>query len=123
MTLNDTGELSNCRAYVSRSERVIFETDVWSDNASRCRFAECSFIHTSPFHTRCPPGALRPINALRIRSWASELWRAFREMRSPAAALRSKGRSADISGYLTCLLYTSDAADDLTRVDLGGRRI
>ncbi|WP_460379559.1 hypothetical protein, partial [Staphylococcus aureus] len=30
-------------------------------------------------------------------------------------------------GYSTlptvCLLYTSDAADDLTRVDLGGRRI
>src|SRR5665811_416089 len=25
--------------------------------------------------------------------------------------------------FLTCLLYTSDAADDLTRVDLGGRRI
>src|SRR5665811_1273478 len=24
---------------------------------------------------------------------------------------------------LGCLLYTSDAADDLTRVDLGGRRI
>src|SRR5665811_2628457 len=24
---------------------------------------------------------------------------------------------------LPCLLYTSDAADDLTRVDLGGRRI
>jgi len=26
-------------------------------------------------------------------------------------------------GYVYCLLYTSDAADDLTRVDLGGRRI
>src|SRR5665811_587453 len=25
-------------------------------------------------------------------------------------------------GYSVCLLYTSDAADDLTRVDLGGRR-
>src|SRR5665811_2633406 len=25
--------------------------------------------------------------------------------------------------YIHCLLYTSDAADDLTRVDLGGRRI
>ncbi|GAB5856569.1 hypothetical protein JMUB7535_26790 [Staphylococcus aureus] len=25
--------------------------------------------------------------------------------------------------YDSCLLYTSDAADDLTRVDLGGRRI
>src|SRR5665811_2328902 len=27
------------------------------------------------------------------------------------------------SYWCTCLLYTSDAADDLTRVDLGGRRI
>src|SRR5665811_1575819 len=26
-------------------------------------------------------------------------------------------------GLYGCLLYTSDAADDLTRVDLGGRRI
>ena len=26
-------------------------------------------------------------------------------------------------GYLSCLLYTSDAADDLLCVDLGGRRI
>ena len=26
-------------------------------------------------------------------------------------------------GFFDCLLYTSDAADDLTRVDLGGRRI
>jgi len=25
--------------------------------------------------------------------------------------------------YLTCLLYTSDAADDMQCVDLGGRRI
>src|SRR5665254_29408 len=25
--------------------------------------------------------------------------------------------------FYLCLLYTSDAADDLTRVDLGGRRI
>ena len=27
------------------------------------------------------------------------------------------------AGYMTCLLYTSDAADDLFCVDLGGRRI
>src|SRR5450756_2447796 len=34
--------------------------------------------------------------------------------------------SFDVGGsasYLTCLLYTSDAADDLLCVDLGGRRI
>src|SRR5665811_2616030 len=28
-----------------------------------------------------------------------------------------------LAAIRTCLLYTSDAADDLTRVDLGGRRI
>src|SRR5665811_455962 len=38
------------------------------------------------------------------------------------------GAEKDLGGaiahqLLTCLLYTSDAADDLTRVDLGGRRI
>ena len=33
----------------------------------------------------------------------------------------SMDMSMDIS--MDCLLYTSDAADDLTRVDLGGRRI
>src|SRR5665811_2594869 len=32
--------------------------------------------------------------------------------------------SGDIEARIwSCLLYTSDAADDLTRVDLGGRRI
>ena len=30
---------------------------------------------------------------------------------------------ACVRACVRCLLYTSDAADDLTRVDLGGRRI
>ena len=29
----------------------------------------------------------------------------------------------NFSDYVACLLYTSDAADDLLCVDLGGRRI
>ena len=32
-------------------------------------------------------------------------------------------RLAAALSYYTCLLYTSDAADDLLCVDLGGRRI
>src|SRR5665811_1913942 len=32
-------------------------------------------------------------------------------------------RNVTIESLKSCLLYTSDAADDLTRVDLGGRRI
>src|SRR5665811_2221732 len=38
----------------------------------------------------------------------------------PPAPLGRRGGPCDASA---CLLYTSDAADDLTRVDLGGRRI
>ena len=37
--------------------------------------------------------------------------------------IRIVGVEAAGDGIDTCLLYTSDAADDLTRVDLGGRRI
>src|SRR5450756_3243280 len=43
-----------------------------------------------------------------------------------AAALRNIPRGHtiwEIVLHMTCLLYTSDAADDLLCVDLGGRRI
>src|SRR5450756_3225552 len=49
-----------------------------------------------------------------------------------AQALRKSGGPLGLSGFLrehytssreSCLLYTSDAADDLLCVDLGGRRI
>src|SRR5665811_2544464 len=40
------------------------------------------------------------------------------ERRGPASAAQ-----ALYEDLTPCLLYTSDAADDLTRVDLGGRRI
>ena len=32
-------------------------------------------------------------------------------------------RTIEDTAYLTCLLYTSDAADERSSVDLGGRRI
>ena len=38
-----------------------------------------------------------------------------------ASSIRLKTKIRD--GVTTCLLYTSDAADDSLRVDLGGRRI
>ena len=34
-----------------------------------------------------------------------------------------KGHNVSHANNKTCLLYTSDAADDSLRVDLGGRRI
>ena len=37
--------------------------------------------------------------------------------------LQDSARKAQKRFQSACLLYTSDAADDLTRVDLGGRRI
>ena len=37
--------------------------------------------------------------------------------------IRPAGESLKGFGGMACLLYTSDAADDVVRVDLGGRRI
>ena len=37
-------------------------------------------------------------------------------------ALYNNNLIQNVGGTLTCLLYTSDAADDLLCVDLGGRR-
>src|SRR5665811_2349609 len=46
---------------------------------------------------------------------------------TPDPAAPAQGPEAEDHGATDkpsdCLLYTSDAADDLTRVDLGGRRI
>src|SRR5665254_23866 len=42
---------------------------------------------------------------------------------SPRCSSSSPGLSRVATPTRSCLLYTSDAADDLTRVDLGGRRI
>src|SRR5665213_1883589 len=36
---------------------------------------------------------------------------------------RPNSRGSDLTVVIPCLLYTSDAADDLLCVDLGGRRI
>src|SRR5665811_884808 len=44
------------------------------------------------------------------------------QLKAEVAELMAKAEAAD-KADIPCLLYTSDAADDLTRVDLGGRRI
>src|SRR5665254_18450 len=62
--------------------------------------------------------------------------RVAQESRGLGDVYKRQGGRLNLSGHLdfrppgrtirhddTCLLYTSDAADDLTRVDLGGRRI
>src|SRR5450756_2792705 len=54
-------------------------------------------------------------------------WSDFRAFDSIDNAPEEKARGITIAiahvEYQTCLLYTSDAADDLLCVDLGGRRI
>src|SRR5680860_1906273 len=51
------------------------------------------------------------------------LAQALPDVRIVAPDLRGRGRSNALPGPYGCLLYTSDAADDLLCVDLGGRRI
>src|SRR5680860_1874258 len=59
-------------------------------------------------------------NALLIRSTPAQPAQRFKEWFIVHTDLR-RGISASLSS--SCLLYTSDAADDLLCVDLGGRRI
>src|SRR5450756_1193366 len=46
-----------------------------------------------------------------------------RSSATPQATLQGKCRLMTLNPAIGCLLYTSDAADDLRWVDLGGRRI
>ena len=50
--------------------------------------------------------------------WLADLFVLARQRLVAAGVTRVSG-----GGVCTCLLYTSDAADDLLCVDLGGRRI
>src|SRR5665811_907424 len=52
-----------------------------------------------------PKLRLQLLIKIRLKAWNNGYW------------------NDEIDPSITCLLYTSDAADDLTRVDLGGRRI
>src|SRR5450756_2581727 len=58
----------------------------------------------------------RPVVAAVREFFGSSQLSQFMDETNPLAALTHKRR-------LSCLLYTSDAADDLLCVDLGGRRI
>src|SRR5665811_236691 len=52
---------------------------------------------------------------------ASDQWAYYQAkgIKAEITALSPLKDNAQIEKYKTCLLYTSDAADDLTRVDLG----
>ena len=58
---------------------------------------------------------------VRITGWYSI--HALLQHAPDAVIYRVEVRTVGLPHVRTCLLYTSDAADDLTRVDLGGRRI
>src|SRR5680860_1893229 len=63
-----------------------------------------------------PPALLASAGAWRS---VPATWR----RRRPRCWLAGSSRSTTSRGCAPCLLYTSDAADDLLCVDLGGRRI
>ena len=60
---------------------------------------------------------------IRDSSWQAFLTSRHRSISSQAAANAALIESAKSVQAPVCLLYTSDAADDLLCVDLGGRRI
>src|SRR5678810_566187 len=53
-------------------------------------------------------------------SWPSHQWKVFLRQRTLLCFI---AQILDVAPRLICLLYTSDAADERSSVDLGGRRI
>src|SRR5665811_698953 len=84
--------------------------------------------HPRPLGADCWPGpSSRPLrhssNGRRTRSLSGGRYRRLVRNATGFPSLPETGSTQeDERGRRTCLLYTSDAADDLTRVDLGGRR-
>src|SRR5450756_3169080 len=82
---------------------------------------------TTQTHSSTPSPSEESLQSSRPRPTARPRQRAI--LRSTANVTLSNGSSISSNTsvpsphVMTCLLYTSDAADDLLCVDLGGRRI
>src|SRR5665811_2586557 len=90
------------------------------ENMSEGRAAACRSLPRTPdchrwLATDDPDEGSEPVHQ-RLGSFAAHEWEPLSVM---TCHLGTRGRER----CSLCLLYTSDAADDLTRVDLGGRRI
>src|SRR5665811_856901 len=95
-----------------------------------------------PYVSAARRSGLSPNRALSARSWSSlqqlhqRFWPEWPKLHKILSLIDHRRRQPTnlrqhdllylmepFNGERGCLLYTSDAADDLTRVDLGGRRI
>src|SRR5665811_2452716 len=86
--------------------------DAGSQKADLVLFPELAVTGYPPEDLLLRPGFLEAAQ--------SSLERIARQVRGPVALIGAPHLGRDL---YNCLLYTSDAADDLTRVDLGGRRL
>src|SRR5450756_560751 len=96
-----------------------------------CAGVACSF-HVPPART-ITDFAVTTVMVRSARGDAGSMWMRrtpagrsapFFQLAPPSAETeRIVELPSDIAAYSVCLLYTSDAADDLLCVDLGGRRI
>src|SRR5680860_1024126 len=105
----------------SHGRRIDRPPCVWAWD--RC----CSTGSDAPAGLSVPPATTRG-EAARIATGVNTVWAS----RPPRRPIRRRPDPRDCGGYRSherparrgpCLLYTSDAADDLLCVDLGGRRI
>src|SRR5450756_2840490 len=110
---------------------LIFQNETPSGSASTPSVAICGGLGVRPFATgeadaspfavpwqiaQCCPYKLMP--AIKLSSVISTGFGVF-----GASLRRVAARDVCAAQISNCLLYTSDAADDLLCVDLGGRRI
>src|SRR5665811_1238446 len=117
-----SGSMRSC-ARDAESVCLLVRKVHWRSSTGRCEWFPKSYVTDSApawenvLKGRSSWRSAPPRSSMKVplRSvWRSCGWNQARGLRAP----RQRRHWS-----LCCLLYTSDAADDLTRVDLGGRRI
>src|SRR5450756_1324747 len=115
-------DTESARLYVSGSSAKMLSTEVSTEFRGRGFAVE---LLPSAFASRCAMVAsTSPRRSLgrRCARDSRRTWRPTSRWGASPMCRRSTARS-ESRRCRTCLLYTSDAADDLLCVDLGGRRI
>ena len=102
--------------------RIIAATDTLTGDMPDTP-VEGSLLPETYMHAR---GMSRKALVAKMKSAQTELLDSLWETRQEGLPIKSKSEAINLASIVekeTCLLYTSDAADDMQCVDLGGRRI
>src|SRR5678815_2037407 len=121
--------MKNVRPVRSGTGLTRFENE-WPLPLRRGATAERCYVASAPLRTPISPAPstrLRPTSVVRVRSTVELMDAGYAGQSCRARVSRGYAERSmhpvNFGLFRSCLLYTSDAADERSSVDLGGRRI